>query len=511
MRHPHFLMVRWLASGILLMALAVSGALGAGAPLRVAVAQEGANLLQNPGFEPPFVARNSDSSLQVAAGWEPWYLTTSGPTGINARPDYLPAPAARVRSGSGAQEYNTFFATHTAGVYQRVAVPAGTELRFSVWVWVWSSATFDDENVSEDPNEVQVSVGIDPTGGTDAESPNVVWSAEVEFYDEYRELSVVATASSAAVTVFVRSAPENFVGTTNIYLDDAGLYRLGEAPPPQPTAVPPSPTPGQGVPTQEGSATPRPTPAITFTPPPSFTPAITLPPSATPVVPATPLPSVTPFPTHTPPAVTATPVLPGEFDSSVVYTVQAGDSVSRLAQRFGSTIDAIVRVNGLSDPGLIYVGQTLVIPIRSGTFPVPPTFTPAPIYTPGSGFPTAAPVPPTAPPAGLGTYTVQPGDILSVIAARYNTTVATLAQLNNLVNPNLIYVGQVLRVPQAAPAPAPAPIPAPPQPVTHVVQPGDNLYRISVIYGVPVDAIIRVNNIRNPNLIFVGQTLVIPR
>lgn len=489
MRNRHLFQVRRLLGGLLIALIA----LGVYSPAPTAQAQPGGNLLQNPGFEPPFVARNNDATLQVATGWEPWYRTGGTSSSINARPEYRPAPPNRVRSGTAAQEYNTFYATHTAGVYQRVQVPAGTELRFSVWVWVWSSAPFDNPDVSEDPNNVKVSVGIDPTGGIDAASPNVVWSEQVEFYDQYRELSVVATAAGPAVTVFVRSAPENFVGTTNIYLDDAGLYRLGEVPPQTATPLP-SPTPGSGLPTQEGTVTPQPTPAITFTPPPSFTPAITLPPTAVPLP-------------------TSTPVLPGEFDSQIIYTVVAGDTVARLAQRFGSTIEAIARVNGLSNPGLIYVGQTLIIPIRSGTFPQPPTFTPAPIYPTAAppAFPTAAPpiFPTAAPPStGLGTYTVQRGDTLSTIAARFNTTVATLAQLNNLVNPNLIYAGQVLRVPGAS---VPTPAPPPAQPIIHNVMPGDNLTRLSLIYGVPVDAILRANNLANPNLIFVGQRLVIPR
>src|SRR5690606_14909226 len=500
MRAPHVLTVRRLIGGALLIALA---ALGLGAPQPLAHAQSGGNLLQNPGFEPPFTTRNNDSSLQVASGWEPWYATGGGSTAINARPEYLSAPNNRVRSGSGAQEYNTFFATHNAGVYQRVPVTAGAELRFSVWVWVWSSATFDNPNVSEDPNDVQVSVGIDPTGGTNASSPNVVWSEAVEFYDEYRELSVVATASGPAVTVFVRSVPENFVGTTNIYLDDASLLPAGQTPG-QPTAVIPSPTPAVIEPTQEGTQTPTPSPVATFAPPPTFTPAITLPPTSTPVLPATPIPT-------TPRPATATPVLPGDFDSSVLYTVQAGDTVSQIAQRFGSTVAAIAQVNGLSNPGLIYVGHTLIIPVR-GDYQRPPTFTPAPIWPTAAppGFPTAAPYPTAAPPTTVGSYTVQRGDSLSVIAARFNTTTATLAQMNNIVNPNLIYVGQVLRVPTVS-APVPPPSQPPAQPTYHNVQPGDNLSRISLIYRVSVDAIMRANNIRNPNLIFVGQRLVIPR
>ena len=62
-------------------------------------------------------------------------------------------------SGSAAQEYNTFFATHTGGVYQRVPVTPNTELRFSIFVYVWSSATFANPDVSDDPNEVMRQCG----------------------------------------------------------------------------------------------------------------------------------------------------------------------------------------------------------------------------------------------------------------------------------------------------------------------------------------------------------------
>ncbi len=63
-------------------------------------------------------------------------------------------------------------------------------------------------------------------------------------------------------------------------------------------------------------------------------------------------------------------------------------------------------------------------------------------------------------------YTVQPGDTLSAIARRFNSSVAAIAQANNIVNPNLIYVGQQLIIPGAtggapAPAPQPGPVPAP--------------------------------------------------
>jgi peptidoglycan-N-acetylglucosamine deacetylase len=102
---------------------------------------------------------------------------------------------------------------------------------------------------------------------------------------------------------------------------------------------------------------------------------------------------------------------------------------------------------------------------------------------------------------------VQSGDTLLRIANRYNTTIGAIAQLNGIVNVNLIRVGQQLRIPGTQ-TPAPPPPPAPQ--TTYTVRPGDNLYRISLRFGVPLQRLIDVNRIVNPNLIFVGQVLVIP-
>jgi len=351
------LTVWWWIGAVLIGSLIGSG-LGPHAwPVK---AYQGGNLLQNPGFEEPYITLNNDPTLRVATGWQPWSLPQGSSSSINARPEYKPAPSNRIHSGKAAQEYNTFFATHTGGVYQRIPVAPNTSLRFSVFVYIWSSATFSNPDVSQDPNHVIVNVGIDPTGGTDGTSSNIVWSADAEFYDQYRELSVTATSRSTAVTVFVRSAPQGFVGTNNVYVDDASLVALGQAPAPTATVPQPSPTPDHFVPTQEGTVTPVPTSAV--------------------------------------PVATATPVLPGNYTGTVVYTVVAGDTVWGIAQRFGSSVDAIISMNGLSSTGLIHVGQTLVVPIRS-TYTPPPTFTPGPVQ-PGA----ATAVPGTA---GTGFYTVR--------------------------------------------------------------------------------------------------------
>jgi putative chitinase len=105
-----------------------------------------------------------------------------------------------------------------------------------------------------------------------------------------------------------------------------------------------------------------------------------------------------------------------------VYVVKPGDTLSAIARRFGTTVWAIARANNIVNPHLIYVGQRLVIP--------------------GGG-----PPPPPPPPPCTGTHVVRYGETLTSIARRYGTTVWALAQLNHLANPNLIFAGQVLRVP----------------------------------------------------------------
>ncbi len=110
-----------------------------------------------------------------------------------------------------------------------------------------------------------------------------------------------------------------------------------------------------------------------------------------------------------------------------------------------------------------------------------------------------------APPvqAASPTYIVQRGDTLSLIARRYDTTVRAIAELNGIVNPNLIYVSQRLLIPSAGhSSPSPSQI--------HIVQPGETLTRIASRYGTTVSAIVAANGIADPSLILVGQRLAIP-
>lgn len=94
-------------------------------------------------------------------------------------------------------------------------------------------------------------------------------------------------------------------------------------------------------------------------------------------------------------------------------------------------------------------------------------------------------------------YTVKKGDTLSNIASKYNTTYQKLAEYNNIENPNLIHVGQVIKIPTTS------------KPVTYTVKAGDTLSGIAAKYNTTYQKIAKDNNIENPNLIHVGQKLVI--
>jgi spore germination protein len=151
------------------------------------------------------------------------------------------------------------------------------------------------------------------------------------------------------------------------------------------------------------------------------------------------------------------------------YTVRQGDTLFAIASRFGTTVEAIARLNNISNPNLIFPGQVLLIPVT--------TPSPAPRQ-----------------------YTVQSGDTLWRIAQRFGVTVEQIVQLNNISDPNRIFPGQVLLIPSVTA----------PETRQYTVQPGDTLWRIAQQFGTTVEAIVALNNITDPNRIFPGQVLMIP-
>lgn len=144
--------------------------------------------------------------------------------------------------------------------------------------------------------------------------------------------------------------------------------------------------------------------------------------------------------------------------------------------------------------------------------------TPVPAAAPGT--PTApTPVPVVIGPGQAGEtsggqtfiYTVVAGDSLGAIAQRFGVSVETLMQLNNIADPNTLMLGQQLKIPGAAPAPAAATAPTTTgQTTTYTVVAGDTLAAIARRYGTTIDELVRLNNIANPNVLSLGQQLIVP-
>jgi len=131
----------------------------------------------------------------------------------------------------------------------------------------------------------------------------------------------------------------------------------------------------------------------------------------------------------------------------------------------------------------------------------------------GPDVPNNPPVPPVVPPVqpppvvdpqpdSFTTYTIRSGDTLTAIALKYKVTVDAIVKLNNIANANLVSVGQVLKIPVTNPQPSSF--------TNYTVRSGDTLSAIALKYGVTVAAIVKLNNMSNANLISVGQVLKIP-
>jgi spore germination protein len=142
----------------------------------------------------------------------------------------------------------------------------------------------------------------------------------------------------------------------------------------------------------------------------------------------------------------------------LIHIVKQGDTLSKIATRYGVTTASIAAVNTLPDINKLVLGEALVIPTEDTE------------------------------------YTVQTGDTLWNIANTFGTTVQSIAQRNGIGNVNRLSRGQVLVIPAQR----------------YTVKTSDTLWGIAQRYGVPLGELMRVNNISNPNMLYPGNKLIIP-
>ncbi len=157
------------------------------------------------------------------------------------------------------------------------------------------------------------------------------------------------------------------------------------------------------------------------------------------------------------------------------HVVQRGETLFSIAQRYGSTVEAVAHANGLHDPSNIYVGQRLKIP--------------------GGGV--AGDLQATT------SYVVQAGDSLIGIAKRHATPWRRLARLNLLVSPDALPPGQVIRVPSPGRVGGPGG-------GLHIVGGGETLFQIALRYDVPPWSLARASDLAHPTLLYAGQMLLVP-
>ncbi|MGG3469540.1 LysM peptidoglycan-binding domain-containing protein [Neobacillus pocheonensis] len=188
---------------------------------------------------------------------------------------------------------------------------------------------------------------------------------------------------------------------------------------------------------------------------------------------------------------------------SATYTVVKGDALIKIANRFQVTVGELKQWNNL-DSNLIYVGQVLKVSAPSQT-----------TTTTTTTRPTAPAQTPTTPPPSSSTttseYTVKSGDSLSKIGVQFGMTVQQLKTLNNLTS-DMIYIGQKLKVTAqtntANPTvpTTPAPTPAPATVSEYTVKSGDTLGKISGQFNMTVKDLKTLNGLTS-DMIYVGQKL----
>ena len=174
--------------------------------------------------------------------------------------------------------------------------------------------------------------------------------------------------------------------------------------------------------------------------------------------------------------------------TSVSYTVKAGDSLWGIASKAGTTVDAIAAANHLAKDAVIVPGQVLLVP--SATLP---------------RVPQRRPRPPVAP---VGVHVVKAGETVTSIAAKYHLAVADVLKANKLTPDTVIRPGQKLLlpgVPAKRPQRAPAPVTH-----AYVVKRGDTLSGIAVAARVPLTAVMALNHLSAADVIFPGQRLLLP-
>lgn len=176
---------------------------------------------------------------------------------------------------------------------------------------------------------------------------------------------------------------------------------------------------------------------------------------------------------------------------ATTHTVARGDTLGRIASRYGTTVAAIAVANGIADPNRIRIGQQLTVTGGTGGSDAPSSRAPTPA--------------PTGRQLTGQRHTVQAGETLAGIARRYGISSADLGRWNGIVN-GRIYATTRLVLFDPGTLPGTGSIGS----ATHTVSTGETLSSIATRYGVSPSAIASASTLDDPNRLRVGQQLTVP-
>lgn len=162
------------------------------------------------------------------------------------------------------------------------------------------------------------------------------------------------------------------------------------------------------------------------------------------------------------------PDKPVESQEYIYIRVRKGETLSQIARNYNTTVEELVSLNGIPNPNLIYINQLLKVPTKV-----------------------------TGENNNYIEYVVRRGDTLSKLAIEFGTTVNTLVILNNISNPNLIYVGQRIQIPKTTISNC----------QDYTIQRGDTLTSIAKKFSTTIGNIAKTNGIKNVNIIYAGDVI----
>ena len=169
------------------------------------------------------------------------------------------------------------------------------------------------------------------------------------------------------------------------------------------------------------------------------------------------------------------------------HVVQAGETLAAIAARYGVSLQALIDANNIANANIIYVGQRLRVPTGGQQAPSAPQ------------------------PSGCArTHNVVTGETLSGIAVNYGVTIQSLAQANDVTITSFVYIGQQLCIPGSSGGGGGG-SGTRGGGFWYEVQIGDTLSRIAFNNGTTINAIMQANNLSNPNTVFWGTRLWIPQ